>query len=202
MKGKAKWLITESFVALAVLCVAMTAGADSLWNDQSSSACNSISNFKPLNFKIGDLLTISVVETAQASQTAASSNDKSGTVTSGPGSGLLQRIFPSMGGTFSSQSKGDGSTTRSGTLTATITVEIKSIQPNGLLVFEGRQVIKVNGEDQVLVVSGTARPEDVGPDNVLLSTYIANSSIEYKGKGTVGDPQKQGILTKFFQWLF
>jgi flagellar L-ring protein precursor FlgH len=60
----------------------------------------------------------------------------------------------------------------------------------------------VNKEEQKIVVSGTVRPEDIARDNTVLSTYVADARISYQGDGVVGDKQKQGLLTRIFNWLF
>lgn len=192
------------FTALLLMAVSATL-ADSLWSEQSNSLYgnqgSSLYGPKSRIFQVGDLLTINIVEQAQASQQAASSNDKKGSVLSGPGSGLLNAL-PQMGASWDSSYNGDGATTRGGSLSATITVQVKEVNPNGTLMVEGRQVIKVNGEEQVLKISGLARTEDISPQNVILSSYIASAVIEYQGKGTIGETQNSGFITKFFHWLF
>lgn len=184
-------------VVLMVLITAPAVGADSLWVD--SSAClyrKSVHLFQP-----GDLLTIIVVEQATATQNATSSNSEGGGLSAGPGIGGWQRILPMFGTDWDSSYQGKGATTRGGSLTAKLTVEIREITPTGILVLEGRQEIRVNSENQILTIKGKVRSEDVSADNIVISSNISDAVIEYQGKGTVGEAQTPGILTKFFHWL-
>ncbi|NLY76221.1 MAG: flagellar basal body L-ring protein FlgH [Firmicutes bacterium] len=173
--------------------------ADSLWTDQSVSLYGS----KPRFFQAGDILTVLIVEQAQATQRAESSSDERNSVNAGPGTGLLSKIFPeNIGADWGASSQGKGSTTRGGSLQAKISVEVVGVNPNGVLVIEGQQIIKVNNEEQVLKISGMVRAEDVSNENVVLSSNIANAVIEYQGNGNINNAQKPGILTRFFHWIF
>lgn len=183
---------------ILVNAMGMAVQADSLWTDQSSSLYNG----KPRNFEVGDLLTVAIVEQAKATQQAQSSDNETGAVSAGPGTGLLSKLMPAMGGSWESDYKGTGQTTRGGSLTANISVQVKEVNPNGLLSIEGRQVIRVNKEEQLIIISGQVRASDVSSDNVVLSTKVANAVIEFQGKGTVSETQEPGILVKFFHWLF
>lgn len=173
--------------------------ADSLWTDQSVSLYGS----KPRFFQAGDIITVLIVEQAQATQRAESSSDEKNSVNAGPGTGILSKIFPeNIGADWGASSQGKGSTTRGGSLQAKISVEVVGVNPNGVLVIEGQQIIKVNNEEQVLKISGMVRAEDVSNDNVVLSSNIANAVIEYQGNGNINNAQKPGILTRFFHWIF
>jgi len=83
-----------------------------------------------------------------------------------------------------------------------MTAKVVEVLPNGNLVIEGRQTIVINGEEQVIVVSGIVRPQDIEPDNTVLSTYIADATIVYNGTGPIGDAQEPGLLTRLLNWLF
>lgn len=170
---------------------------DSLWSDQSSSLYSP----KLRNFEIGDLVTILIVEQASASQQAETKDGKDVQISAGPNTGAFQGI-PSLGAGWNADYSGKGSTTRGGSLKATISVQVKEILPGGILILEGRQVIRVNKEDQVIVITGNVRSEDILTDNTVFSTRIANAVIEFQGKGTVSDSQKPGLLWKIFHWVF
>ncbi len=173
--------------------------ADSLWIDQGASLYGNM----PRSFEVGDLITVVIVEQAKATQQAKSSSDEKGSVSAGPGTGFLAKLLPeSIGADWGNSSEGEGSTTRGGTLEGKITVQVIGVNPNGTLVIEGRQVIKVNNEDQVLKITGMIRAEDVNINNTTLSSNIANAVIEYQGNGNINNAQKQGIITRFFHWIF
>src|SRR5690606_17736037 len=98
--------------------------------------------------------------------------------------------------------RGGGSTTRGGSLNARMTAMVVDVLPNGNLVIEGRQTIIVNEEEQLIVVSGIVRPQDIAPDNTVLSTFVADATITYHGTGPLGDRQEPGLLTRLLNWLF
>jgi flagellar L-ring protein precursor FlgH len=197
MKKSGMILGTVLLVIMVTLSITEAVRADSLWSDNNSSLYTK----KASQFRAGDLLTVIVVEQASASQKAESSNGEKGDL-SASGNGTLGSLLPSFGSEWDSNYKGKGNTTRGGSLSATLTVEIKEVMPNGILVLEGKQVIRVNTEDQILTIKGKTRSEDVSSANIVMSTSISDAVIEYQGKGTVGETQKPGILSKFFHWLF
>jgi flagellar L-ring protein precursor FlgH len=190
------------FIVNLVMLMLVQAGevrATSLWTDQGVSLYGN----KPRSFQVGDLITVVIVEQAKATQEAKSSSEGKGSVNAGPGSGFLSKILPeSFGANWGNSAEGEGSTTRGGSLQGKITVQVTGVNPNGILAIEGRQIIKVNNEDQVLKITGMVRSEDVSIDNMTLSSNIANAVIEYQGNGNINDAQKPGLLTRFFHWVF
>lgn len=188
-------------VALLVgLCgVSATAGATSLWGAEGSAA-SLFTDHKATG--VGDLLTIVIVERAEATQSAKTSTGKDASFSIGPGLGILQASIPLVGAGGGDKLASSGVTTRGGTLSAKMTAKVIEVLPNGNLVIEGRQTITLNGENQEIVITGVIRPHDVSPDNTVLSTYVADARIAYKGAGALGDKQQPGILTRLFNWLF
>lgn len=150
----------------------------------------------------GDLVTVIIVEQAQARQTAATSTGKDSEVSVGPGGGVLADLIPLLrlggGDSFSA----DGSTTRGGSLTAKITTKVVESYSNNTMRIEGRQKIVINGEEQEIVLTGLVRTEDVAPDNTVLSTFVADAEISFVGTGMVADKNKPGLLTRLLNWLF
>src|SRR5262249_9808131 len=88
--------------------------------------------------------------------------------------------------------KGDGETTREGTLKATMTVEVKAVSPSGNLFVQGDKIILVNEEEQHVVLSGWVRPQDINAQNQVESTRLADARMEYYGVGAVGNKQNPG----------
>jgi flagellar L-ring protein precursor FlgH len=150
----------------------------------------------------GDLVTVIIVEQAQARQTATTSTGKDSEVSVGPGGGVLADLIPLLrlggGDSFSA----DGAVTRGGSLTAKITTKVVETYANNTLRIEGRQKIVVNGEEQEIVLTGLVRGEDIAPDNTVLSTFVADAEISFVGTGIVGEKNKPGLLTRLFNWLF
>lgn len=196
MKKIAVTIIIGVTLMILVMANSMVWG-DSLWSDQSSSLYSA----KQRNFEIGDLITILIMEQASASQQAETKDSKDVEFGVGPNTGIFQSI-PAMGAGWNADYSGKGTTARGGTLKATISVQVKDVLPGGILVLEGRQVIRINKEEQVIVITGNVRSEDILTDNSVFSTRIANAIIEFQGTGTVGDSQKPGLLWKIFHWIF
>ncbi len=100
--------------------------------------------------------------------------------------------------------KGEGTTDRKTDVKATVAVRVVKVLPGGLMQVEGARETRVNEETQVLVVRGLLRPRDIGADNTVESTSLANSSIEYYGKGVLADKQKAGWVMRLLDnvWPF
>lgn len=97
-------------------------------------------------------------------------------------------------GGSSSEYKGEGETTRKGALTAKISAMVAEVLPSGILRIEGKKIISVNNEDEVMVISGLVRTTDINSNNEVDSSKVANVRIDYYGSGTVGDAQHGGWL--------
>lgn len=150
----------------------------------------------------GDLVTVIIVEQAQARQTASTSTGKDSEVSVGPGMGVLADLIPLLRVGGGDSFAADGSTTRGGSLTANITTRVMEVLPNNTMRIEGTQKITINGEEQEIVITGLVRSQDVAPDNTILSTFVADAEIAFLGTGIVADKNNPGIITRLFNWLF
>jgi len=186
----------------------LPAEAASLFQPNGSLA-NLFADYKAR--QVGDTVTIIISEVATSSQQASTSSGKTNNLSANDFqvganqnntiNNFFKNIVPISAKT-SSKFTGDGSTSRSGSLSARMTAVVTEVLPNGNLVIEGSQRINVNGENQEIYVKGHVRPADITSENTVLSTMVANAEIKYKGKGTIGETQKPGLLTQFFHWLF
>ncbi len=161
--------------------------------------------------RVGDILTVQLVEKTAASKQAATSTSKEqdinlgvNTLLGGPVS--YNGVDPlsasvSAGREFS----GDGASSQSNTLTGNITVTVAQVLPNGNMIVRGEKVLTINQGDEFIRISGIVRPVDVSPDNTVPSTKIADAEIIYGGRGTLADSNKKGWLARFFDsslWPF
>ena len=104
--------------------------------------------------------------------------------------------------TYDTNHQGEGESERSGQVTASIAARITEVLPNGNLSLFGRRVIKANNETQYITVSGIIRPEDISSDNRVKSISLADSRIEYYGKGQLADKQRPGWGVRLFDNLW
>lgn len=155
--------------------------------------------------KIGDVLTVLIVESATAQNAVATDVKKSSEfdLDAGPGFGSLDFI-PLFGASGKSDNKSNnqGATSRSGQLKAQMTVQVVGVRENGDLVIQGSRVIGINSDKEMLTLTGIVRSEDVGADNTIYSYQIADAQIEYRGKGASANGGKPGWIMRFLNWVF
>ncbi|MDP1830387.1 MAG: flagellar basal body L-ring protein FlgH [Archangium sp.] len=96
---------------------------------------------------------------------------------------------------------GDGRTSRTEKLTATVPAVVKKVLPNGNLFIEGHRVVLVNNEEQHFYISGVVRPIDIAQDNSVRSSYVADAEIEFTGRGVLSDNQKPGFFTRLWNLI-
>lgn len=165
--------------------------------------------------RIGDIVTIKIVETASATNQASTNTDRKNDMSIGLSNffGLENRYTPtssffnpfsSLTSGYDSEFEGAGATKRSGALEAFITARIVRQLPNGNMIIEGNREVRVNNENQIITLTGMVRPRDISSDNIILSTYIADARISYSGSGIVNDRQKPGWLARILDviWPF
>lgn len=150
--------------------------------------------------KVGDILTVLVAidDRAQIGNTTSSSRTSSNSTGL---SGVMGSIFNSatpadvsadaaLGTNSGINNAGNGSVNRSERVTTSVAAVVTQVLPNGNLVIEGRQEVRVNFEVRDLIVAGIVRPEDIGSDNTIPSTKIAEARIAYGGRGQITDVQQ------------
>ena len=183
--------------------------ADSLWTAAGSREQGVATHLKAA--QVGDILTIVVSESAD--QTASQS--KSSSSASNMSQSVTQFLFPSsvsklgtkggqlpgigFGGT--SDFKGGGDVTNSQTINARAAVLVTDVLPNGNLVIAGARRITFSGETQNIVLHGLVRSADIGSDNTILSSNIADARVEFIDQGTLSDAAKRGWLSTIFEKL-
>lgn len=191
---------SKKIIILSMICLLFSfqaALADSLWTD--SSGLSMFSDRRA--HTVGDILTIVINESSTASRTGNAANSKSGNNTLNAGTGIFH-FLASASASASDSFSAKGSLSNSNTVTGRVTVQVTDVKPNGYMQVSGTQMIVQNGEEQKITVSGTVRPEDVLPDNTILSSNVADAKLKIEGNGPIANKQREGILTQIFNILF
>jgi flagellar L-ring protein FlgH len=159
---------------------------------------------------VNDLVTIRVVENITGSGTADAALSKNGSASAGVSKLFgVEKKLPSSADPTSlvaakttTDFKGAGTTTRAGELTALMTARVSDVLPNGDMVIEGVHQIEINGDRQIVVLSGVVRVVDIDQNNVVLSTEIGQLRIRYFGRGLMKDNLKPGWLVRALNKVF
>ena len=154
--------------------------------------------------KLGDAITIIVVESSLATNNAEKNTGKSSDLGLGVGGQFSGKDIPKVDFNVGTNNEfnGNGSTRTTGVIQAKISATIDSVLTNGNLVINGSKRLIINGEEQIISIKGIVRATDVRPDNSVLSYNISNAEIAFEGSGLIQDSQSPGWLTKFLHWIF
>lgn len=151
--------------------------------------------------QIGDILTIIISERTTTSTNKSTSNSKSGEQSLGAGVGWLDFLVNSSA-SQKDKFTAAGNATNSNRYVGNITVTVVDVMENGNLVVEGKQSIWQNKNEEKITITGIIRPDDIGVNNTIPSTKVADATIRFDGKGPLNAKQRQGILTQIFNFLF
>lgn len=170
--------------------------------------------------QLNDLVTVIINQTAQASSTANKNlNESSSATLNGPSitfGGPSQSIgrlankannltsFGISTGENTSSFQGAGSQNRQEAFSTTIAARIIKVLQNGNYFIEGRREVLINGEKQIIHLSGVVRPVDIARDNTIESRFIADAKIMYDTQGELKKNTEKGWGTKLIEsvWPF
>ncbi len=155
--------------------------------------------------RIGDILTVLLVESTNASKSSQTSTSKS-TAVDLTNPVVFGRRLQHKNGTdlFTGSLSGDqsfdgsGSSSQSNSLAGNITVTVVERLPNGNLRIRGEKWVTLNQGKEFIQLSGIIRPTDILPDNTIISTRIADARITYSSKGVMDAANRMGWLARFF----
>lgn len=193
------WLIAACVWVSAV----GTAGGQSVWSAANSPYADHRAR------AVNDIVTVVIGESSESKRSAQTKTSKENSVQAGLGSfpgvlhieAVLKKIFK-IDASAKSAHEGKGNIDRSDSVTATITARVVKVFENGNLLIEGRRAVAVNDETQYLVLSGVIRPQDVGVDNMISSTKVADAEIHMEGSGILAEKQRPGMLQRVLDWLW
>ena len=93
---------------------------------------------------------------------------------------------------------GESDSAQSNSLNGDITVTVADVFPNGNLYVRGEKRLNLNQGNEYIKISGIVRPVDIGSDNTVSSTKVADATIIYNGDGAGADANKLGWIARFF----
>ena len=220
MKTQAKWVIGLLALISLTGCVQKTAKPNNPYyapitpqNLQSvrpvTGSIYSVSTSRDIYgdgraTRIGDIITVVLTESTQSSKSAKTSVDKSNEFNLPQptlfGSGVSAFGQPLSASLAESKTEfeGEGKSDMSNSLSGNITVTVHDVLPNGSLLVRGEKWLTLNQGEEYIRVSGLVRPQDIGQDNSIVSTKLADARIEYAGNGAVSDSNVTGWLARFF----
>jgi flagellar L-ring protein precursor FlgH len=214
------WVVTLA----GLLVVAGAADAQSLWRD-GARAASLYTDHRART--VNDIVTIVIVEQSSSTRSANTQVSKETSRTASvnqfptifdpvarrfvrpltgpvigyqdPSRALRDRLTLDLEGSASHE--GGGSIERSDRVSGRITARVAKVLDNGNLLIEGRRAVLVNGETQVITLSGVVRPQDVSASNTVNSDQIADAEIQMTGRGVLADAQRPGLLYRLLDWL-
>ena len=162
--------------------------------------------------RVGDFVVIKIDEKSNAKGNSTTNLSQDSSTTGGANALLglvpaLQKAYPDIDPTklidMASKSSfaGAGDTQRNGELTGSIAVRVSKEMPNGDLFLEGTKVVMINNEEYHLYISGLVRRVDIGQDDTIASSRIADAQIEFTGRGDIADQQRKGWLSKLVETI-
>jgi flagellar L-ring protein precursor FlgH len=149
--------------------------------------------------QVGDILTVKVKFADKATLENETSRSRKNSEDSGVENFFGKKKLPIMNTALPTRiftadsdasSEGKGSIDRKEELQTNVAAVVTQVLPNGNLVVEGRQEVRINFEIRELIVAGIVRPEDIESDNTIDSTKIAQARIAYGGRGQITDVQQ------------
>jgi flagellar L-ring protein precursor FlgH len=157
--------------------------------------------------RVGDTVTINLMESTAAQKSSSTSTDKSTSVDiSAPMFGgaplAIKGNEISAGLENSRKFEGSGDSTQSNKLSGNVTVTVARRLANGNLVVRGQKWIEINQGREFVRIQGVIRPMDINPDNTIPSYKVANATIAYGASGALADANRPGLLSRFFNSIF
>ena len=150
--------------------------------------------------RVGDPLTIVLVERMSAQKGVGSKSGRDGNIgLTPPAMGPLSIFNPNEASASGTQAfNGQGTASQSNSLTGEISVTVAEVLPNGTMVVRGEKRLMLNRGEEFVQIQGIVRIADIDFDNRVLSTRVADARITYTGKGDLQRQSRPGWLQRFF----
>jgi len=151
--------------------------------------------------RVGDSLHLLIVESTKASMQTAQDTKQNTDSKIGPGIGKL-KFLPLMGFEGKTGSSASGSSSRTGTVTARMTVRVTEVTDAGNLVVQGEREVNVNKDKEIIRITGEVRIKDIRPNNTVYSYDVADVQIDFIGSDPRKPKRKVGLVTRLLNLFF
>lgn len=152
--------------------------------------------------RVGDPLTIVLVERTSASKSSGTKLDSGGGFSLTPPSAGPLSFNPNAAKASGARNfAGTGTADQSNALSGEVSVTVAEVYPNGTMLVQGQKRVTLNRGDEFVQIKGIVRVADIDENNRIPSTRVADARISYTGKGDVARAARQGWLSRFFQML-
>ncbi len=154
--------------------------------------------------RVGDIISVILSESTQAQKNAKTELKKENSAQLDPLIGLGGLPITHKGDALQfgynqeSDFKGDAKSNQGNSLSGNISVHVLKVLANGNLMIRGEKWMTLNNGDEYIRLTGVIRSRDIGSNNTILSSKVANARIQYAGTGSFADVQEQGWLSQFF----
>jgi flagellar L-ring protein FlgH len=153
--------------------------------------------------QVGDIITVRLTERTAASKDADTEISKESDIQFNEGTVLGDTV--SLGNysldtnvTQNRNFNAEAESSQSNSLSGSITVSVVEVLPNGLLRVRGEKWLQLNRGSEYIRLTGMVRQQDIGPDNSVASTKLADARIGYSGTGELAEANKMGWVSRFF----
>jgi flagellar L-ring protein precursor FlgH len=150
---------------------------------------------------VGDILTVKVnindtaqfQDQTQLSRTSTEDTEVTNFIGANAITNPAKAVLPGsiLTASGNSQMNGQGNINRNDQLVTNVAAVVTQLLPNGNMVIEGKQEIRLNNEIRELIVAGVVRPEDIQSDNTIELPKIAEARLAYGGRGTLTNIQTE-----------
>jgi flagellar L-ring protein FlgH len=150
---------------------------------------------------VGDILTVKVnindtaqfQDQTQLSRTSTEDTEITNFIGANAITNPAKAVLPGsiLTASGNSQMNGQGNINRNDQLVTNVAAVVTQLLPNGNMVIEGKQEIRLNNEIRELIVAGVVRPEDIQSDNTIELPKIAEARLAYGGRGTLTNIQTE-----------
>lgn len=152
---------------------------------------------------VGDVITILISETNDASKTASSSGSKTGSVSAGIPTVVGLPLKTLQGTNLAASTSNKAATTdvlnSANTFTSTLAVTVTAVRPNGDLEVSGEKQVALDSGVEYIRFSGVVNPAMIQTGNVVSSTQVAEARIEYRSDSRIDKASLMSAMSRFFQ---